>query len=130
MEGPMTEWEMPETRYAQSGDLSIAYQVLGDGPIDVVFVSGFISHQELRWEGALKLPVNRVADYARLITFDKRGTAVHIGARVAALAGAGEVLATSTVRDLVAGSGIEFTERGSHELKGVPGEWMILEALG
>jgi pimeloyl-ACP methyl ester carboxylesterase len=70
----MTRPEMPETQYAQSGDLSIAYQVLGDGPLDVVFVSGFISHQELKWEGAIPVPIYRVADYARLITFDKRGT--------------------------------------------------------
>ena len=54
-----------------------------------------------------------------------RGLAVHIGARVAGLAGAGEVLVSSTVKDLVAGSGIEFSERGSHELKGVPGEWQL-----
>jgi pimeloyl-ACP methyl ester carboxylesterase len=54
-----------------------------------------------------------------------RGIAVHTGARVAALAGAGEVLASSTVRDLVAGSGLEFEDRGSHELKGVPGEWRL-----
>jgi class 3 adenylate cyclase len=54
-----------------------------------------------------------------------RGIAVHTGARVAALAGAGEVLASSTVRDLVAGSGLEFEDRGSHELKGVPGEWHL-----
>ncbi|MDR7521193.1 MAG: adenylate/guanylate cyclase domain-containing protein [Armatimonadota bacterium] len=53
------------------------------------------------------------------------GIAVHIGARVAALAGAGEVLASSTVRDLVAGSGILFQERGRHALKGVPGEWQV-----
>jgi pimeloyl-ACP methyl ester carboxylesterase len=53
------------------------------------------------------------------------GIAVHIGARVAALASAGEVLVSSTVRDLVAGSGIEFDERGSHVLKGVPGEWCL-----
>jgi class 3 adenylate cyclase len=54
-----------------------------------------------------------------------RGIAVHIGARAAALAGPGEVLVTSTVKDLVAGSGIEFEERGEHELKGVPGAWRI-----
>jgi class 3 adenylate cyclase len=53
------------------------------------------------------------------------GIAVHIGARVASLASAGEVLASSTVKDLVVGSGIEFTDRGSHELKGVPGEWHV-----
>jgi class 3 adenylate cyclase/pimeloyl-ACP methyl ester carboxylesterase len=57
---------------------------------------------------------------------DLAGIAVHIGARVASLAGPGEVLVTSTVRDLVAGSGIEFTNRGAHELKGVPGEWQVL----
>ena len=53
------------------------------------------------------------------------GIAVNIGARVAALAEAGEVLVSSTVRDLVAGSGLEFAERGSAELKGVPGEWRL-----
>jgi pimeloyl-ACP methyl ester carboxylesterase len=53
------------------------------------------------------------------------GIAVHIGARVAALAGPGEVLVSSTVRDLVAGSGIEFDEHGEHELKGVPGRWRL-----
>jgi class 3 adenylate cyclase len=54
-----------------------------------------------------------------------RGIAVHTGARVAAKAGPGEVLTSSTVKDLVAGSGLEFEDRGSHELKGVPGEWRL-----
>jgi len=53
------------------------------------------------------------------------GIAVHIGARVASEAGAGEVLVSSTVKDLVAGAGIEFSERGVAELKGVPGEWSL-----
>ena len=53
------------------------------------------------------------------------GIAVHIGARVAALAKGGEVLVSSTVRDLVAGSGLTFDDRGQHVLKGVPGEWHI-----
>ena len=53
------------------------------------------------------------------------GIAVHIGARVAALAGPGEVLVSSTLRDLVAGSGFGFEERGAHGLKGVPGEWRL-----
>jgi len=57
------------------------------------------------------------------------GIAVHTGARVAALAHSGEVLVSSTVKDLVAGSGIEFIERGSRELKGIPGEWRLY-ALG
>jgi len=56
---------------------------------------------------------------------DLAGVAVHIGARVASLASPGEVLVTSTVRDLVAGSDIEFTDRGSHTLKGIPGEWQF-----
>jgi class 3 adenylate cyclase len=53
------------------------------------------------------------------------GIAVHTGARVAALAGSDEVLVSSTVKDLVAGSAIAFNERGVHELKGIPGEWRL-----
>lgn len=56
---------------------------------------------------------------------DIGGIAVHIGARVAELAGAGEVLVSRTVTDLVAGSGITFEDRGEHELKGVPGTWRL-----
>jgi class 3 adenylate cyclase len=56
---------------------------------------------------------------------DIGGIGVHIGARVSALAGANEVLVSSTLRDLVIGSGLEFEERGSYELKGVPGEWRL-----
>ena len=53
------------------------------------------------------------------------GIALHIGARVAALAGPDEVLVSSTVKDLVAGSGLRFEDRGPHALKGVPGEWRL-----
>jgi class 3 adenylate cyclase len=53
------------------------------------------------------------------------GIAVHTGARVASHAEAGEVVVSSTVHDLVAGSGIEFSDRGTHELKGIPGEWRL-----
>jgi class 3 adenylate cyclase len=56
---------------------------------------------------------------------DVRGIAVHIAARVAALADASEVLVSSTVKDLVAGSGLSFQERGAHSLKGVPEEWRL-----
>ena len=58
------------------------------------------------------------------------GMTVHIGARVAALGGPGEVLVTSTVRDLVIGEEFEFDDRGRHELKGVPGEWLVLAVRG
>jgi class 3 adenylate cyclase/pimeloyl-ACP methyl ester carboxylesterase len=61
-----------------------------------------------------------------LLADDVGGMAVHIGARVAAKASPGEVLVSGTVKDLVVGSGIEFDDRGSHELKGVPGEWRLL----
>jgi len=56
---------------------------------------------------------------------DIGGIAVHIGARVSALAGPNDVLVSSTLRDLVIGSGLEFEERGAPELKGVPGEWHL-----
>ena len=58
------------------------------------------------------------------------GVAVHIGSRVAGLAGPGEVLASSTVKDLVSGSGLRFEDRGAHALKGVPGEWRLYAASG
>jgi len=61
-----------------------------------------------------------------LIESGVAGIAVHTGARVMSLAGPDEVLVTSTVRDLVAGSGLSFSDRGTHELKGVPGTWRIL----
>ena len=60
-----------------------------------------------------------------VIDSDIGGIAVNIGSRVGALAGPGEVLVSSTVKDLVAGSGIDFEDHGSHELKGVPGEWRL-----
>ncbi|HWC32085.1 MAG TPA: adenylate/guanylate cyclase domain-containing protein [Actinomycetota bacterium] len=61
---------------------------------------------------------------------DVQGIAVHIGARVSAKAGAGEVLVSSTVKDLVVGSGIDFEDRGTHTLKGVPGEWRLFAVAG
>jgi class 3 adenylate cyclase/alpha-beta hydrolase superfamily lysophospholipase len=65
----------PETRYAKSGDVNIAYQVVGDGPRDLVLVPGFVSHLDVDWE----LPryayfLERLASFSRLILFDKRGT--------------------------------------------------------
>jgi class 3 adenylate cyclase len=56
---------------------------------------------------------------------DLAGIAVHIGARVAALASAGEILASGAVPPLVVGSGLDFADRGEHELKGVPGTWRL-----
>lgn len=66
---------MPRTQYARSGDLSIAYNVIGDGPIDLVFVPGFVSHLEISFELPHIVGVSeRLGSFARVITFDKRGT--------------------------------------------------------
>src|SRR5262245_13793497 len=66
---------MPDTRYAQSAGVNIAYQVVGDGPVDVVYVPGWVSHVELAWElPDLARGFERLASFSRLILFDKRGT--------------------------------------------------------
>jgi pimeloyl-ACP methyl ester carboxylesterase len=204
---------VPEVRYARSGDVSIAYQIIGDGPFDLVWTPGALSHLELRWadEG-----VNRfyrgLSSFSRLIVFDKRGTGLSdrvagiadletrmddiravmdaAGSESAAICGfseggpmallfaatyperaqalarrshrpgprgarrpphrgvrgpgwegrrhraldrrarrgagvAGRGAPLPDVRDLLAGSGIEFVDRGGAELKGVPGEWQL-----
>jgi class 3 adenylate cyclase len=67
----------PETRYARSGDLHIAYQVVGDGPVDVVWVPGWISNIDHYWEEpTVARYFNRIASFSRLILFDRRGTGV------------------------------------------------------
>ena len=65
-----------------------------------------------------------------LMDDDVGGIAVHIGARVAASAAPGEVLVSSTVKDLVAGSGLRFADRGMQSLKGIPGEWRLFAVEG
>ena len=65
----------PQTHYAKSGDVHIAYQVTGRGPIDMVFVPGFVSHVEASWQSTTRAKFfNRLASFSRLILFDKRGT--------------------------------------------------------
>ncbi|HEV3407675.1 MAG TPA: adenylate/guanylate cyclase domain-containing protein [Gaiellaceae bacterium] len=65
----------PETRYAKSGDLNIAYQVVGDGPLDLVLVPGFVSHLDIDWDDPRSAHfLERLASFSRLIRFDKRGT--------------------------------------------------------
>jgi pimeloyl-ACP methyl ester carboxylesterase len=67
--------ELPRTQYAKSGDIHIAYQVTGCGPIDLVCVPGFVSHLEYDWEHPLPTRFfQRLASFSRLIRFDKRGT--------------------------------------------------------
>jgi len=67
--------ERPAPKYARSGDLSIAYLTYGDGPMDIVYVPGFISHADLLWDFPLyRAIVERLGTFGRVITFDKRGT--------------------------------------------------------
>ena len=78
----------------------------------------------------LEVRVDLHAGEVELAGDDVRGLAVHVGARVAAVAKSNEVLVSHTVKDLVAGSGIEFDDAGQHELKGVPGTWKLFADKG
>jgi pimeloyl-ACP methyl ester carboxylesterase len=70
----MNDFALPETRYALSGDVNLAYQVIGDGPVDIIMVPGFISHIEFRHElPGYTASLRRLASFARVVTFDKRG---------------------------------------------------------
>jgi pimeloyl-ACP methyl ester carboxylesterase len=70
----MADFELPFTRYAVSGDVNIAYQTMGSGPIDIIMVPGFISHVEFMHELAgYTATLRRLSTFARVITFDKRG---------------------------------------------------------
>jgi hypothetical protein len=70
----MSDFELPNTRYALSGDVNIAFQVMGDGPIDIIMVPGVVSHIEFLHEfpGYTEF-LRRLATFARVVTFDKRG---------------------------------------------------------
>src|SRR5260370_5980890 len=70
----MSDLAMPETRYALSGEVSIAYQVMGDGPVDIIVVPGFMSHVEFRHElSGYTAFLRHLSTFARVVTFDKRG---------------------------------------------------------
>ena len=151
---------VPETRYAKSGDVHIAYKVLGDGPIDLLFVPGFVSNVEATWQQPARAAFfQRLASFSRLILFDKRGTGMSdrtsqiftleqrmedvnavldaVGSERAALFGTSEggpmsiLFAAShpqrTSALVVFGA---FAERGTHALKGVPGEWRLYAFVG
>jgi pimeloyl-ACP methyl ester carboxylesterase/DNA-binding winged helix-turn-helix (wHTH) protein len=74
-ERPLDSFTPPKVRYARSRDVNIAYQVLGDGPLDLVFVMGWVSHLDCFWsEPSFARFLRRLASFSRLIVFDKRGT--------------------------------------------------------
>lgn len=97
-----------------------------DGPARGVLCAQAIC-REVRQSG-LEVRAGLHTGECELLNGDVRGIAVHIAARVAAMAGPGQVVVSSTVKDLVAGSDIGFGEAGTHALKGVPGEWRLFFA--
>lgn len=97
-----------------------------DGPARAICCAGGVVG-DLEREG-IEIRAGIHTGECELLGDDVAGMAVHIGARIAALAGGGEVLVSSTVKDLVAGSQIGFEPRGAHVLKGVPGEWLVFRA--
>ncbi len=98
-----------------------------DGPARAIRCAGAI-RDRVRSLG-LEVRCGLHTGECELVGKDLAGIAVHIGARVAGAAEPGEVLVSQTVRDLVAGSGLEFEERGRRRLKGVPNEWLLFHAL-
>jgi class 3 adenylate cyclase len=105
-------------------------KMMGDGSLSVFDGSARAigcAHEFAEAAQALDLKVRAGlhTGECEIVDADLAGLAVHIGARVGALAGAGEVLVSRTVKDLVVGSGLEFAPRGTHELKGVPGSWEL-----
>ena len=98
--------EAPETRYAKSGDVHVAYQVFGDGGLDLVFLAELWNSIEA------------------LCAFDGPAHAIR-----GACAIRDGVLVSSTVRDLVAGSGSAFADRGLHTLRGVPEPWHLFTVV-
>lgn len=128
----------PSTRYARSGDVHLAYQVVGDGSRDVVLALDWASHLEVLWEQPfVQELLASLAGHGRYLAEstglhtgevtarngDVAGIAVDIGARVSTIAAPGDVLLTRTVRDLVAGPGIAFDQKGIFALKGVTEQW-------
>jgi class 3 adenylate cyclase len=99
-----------------------------DGPVRAVRCAGAIVAAVRDLDLEVRAGVH--AGECRVIDGKTAGIAVVIGARVCALAGASEVLASQTVKDLVAGSGLVFEDRGEHELKGVPGRWRLYSVVG
>jgi class 3 adenylate cyclase len=97
-----------------------------DGPARAIRAAA-AAHAELAEHG-LRIRVGLHTGECEVVGDHIRGIAVHIAARVMALAGAGEILCSRTVKDLVAGSGFRFTDRGTHRLKGVADEWQLYAA--
>ena len=103
----------PDVRYARSGGVAIAYQVVGDGDTDLIYVPGYLSNLLYGWDSPhWRGFYDRLAKSFRLILFDKRGTGLSDYG--------GQFPALETRM---------FGERGEHELKGVPGTWRLYSVV-
>jgi pimeloyl-ACP methyl ester carboxylesterase len=111
---------IPDVQYAKTSDGAfVAYQIAGDGPVDIAYAPGWFSNLDLIWEQPDIEPFLRhLSQRNRLILFDHRGTGLS-DAMV-------EVFDLDTmIEDVRAVSGLEFEDRGEHDLKGVPGRWRV-----
>src|SRR3954469_4788497 len=117
-----------ETRRFHGREIDTAgdgYFAAFDAPNDGVRAAAAIV--ESMWAKGIPVRAGLHAGECEIVGKKVGGIAVHIGARVAGLDGAGEIVVTSTVRDLAAGSSLRFDPMGARELKGVPGEWNVFE---
>ncbi len=113
---------VPETRYARSGDVSIAYQVIGEEPYDLVFMHAAVGNLEVGWEQPLVVKFfERLSSFARVLTFDRRGKGLSDRGACRAWRGARLV----DRRGPRGRFGNRPAKRGAVELKGVPGEWRL-----
>jgi hypothetical protein len=115
-----------QTQFARNGDVHIAFQVVGEGDLDLLLIDTWVHHVEAVWDFPdFARFLRRLSSFGRLIHFDRRGTGLSDPVPLDQLP---EVLVSSTVKDLLAGSGLTFEDRLEHELKGVPGSWRLFAA--
>jgi hypothetical protein len=126
---------VPQTRYARSGDIHIAYQVVGGGPLDLVWIPSLAHHVEPNWENpVVERFLTRLAKLGRLIVFDKRGTGMPDRLRMNLDVDVCGVLPSIRVPTLILHRKDDVVDeslrsarydRGSSELRGIPGEWRL-----
>lgn len=119
----VTREELRKWRGVERGTTGDGFLATFDGPARALRAAGAIGRAVRNLGVDIRAGVH--TGEVELLGHDVAGLGVHIGARIASLAGAGEVFASRTVKDLVVGSDLQFEPRGSHSLKGVPGEWEI-----
>ncbi len=115
--------ELERFRGREVKTLGDGYLATFDGPARAIRCGRAIA--EAARSLGLEVRIGLHCGEVELMGEDVGGIAVHIAARVGALAAGGEVLVSSTVKDLVAGSGIQFADRGAKQLKGIPDEWRL-----